>query len=231
MWYDIIINDESGFERNIYVVKRPDMPAPVKRYQVEKIPNLDGELYYDEGTFEDLVIDVELNYMCAADEWNEKFRECKKWILGAKTLQFSDDLMYFYKVKKVEIDINNRMSKKIGRFNVEFTVDPYCYLTIGNVESTLKMCEFNPYEIAHPIYLIKGEGMCTLSVNGKIMTANVGQNLTIDTERKLAYRADGTLMNTTVTGDYEDLYLVNGNNSIEISTNFELKIIPNWRVL
>ena len=71
--------------------------------------------------------------------------------------------------------------------------------------------------------------MCTLEVNGNRMTANVGQNLTIDTDRMVAYRQDGTLQNTAVTGKYEDLYLTEGEIDIGISTGFDLKIIPNWR--
>ena len=63
------------------------------------------------------------------------------------------------------------------------------------------------------------------------MTANVGQNLVIDTERELAYREDGTLSNTAISGDYEELFLQEGENSVTITEGFELKIIPNWRRL
>lgn len=63
------------------------------------------------------------------------------------------------------------------------------------------------------------------------MVANIGQNLTIDTGRKLAYREDGTLSNTSVAGDYDDLILIEGRNKIKITDGFELKVIPNWRCL
>ena len=62
------------------------------------------------------------------------------------------------------------------------------------------------------------------------MTANVGQNLTIDTDRMIAYREDGTLNNTKVSGSYEDMYLQPGNNKIEFYGG-NLKVIPNWRCL
>lgn len=60
---------------------------------------------------------------------------------------------------------------------------------------------------------------------------NVGQNLTIDTDRQLAYRSDGTLNNTAVTGNYEDLVLVEGDNKVTITDGFDLKVIPYWRYL
>ena len=59
----------------------------------------------------------------------------------------------------------------------------------------------------------------------------IRKNLTIDTGRKLAYREDGTLSNTSVTGDYDNLILIEGRNKIEITDGFELKVIPNWRRL
>ena len=47
----------------------------------------------------------------------------------------------------------------------------------------------------------------------------------------IAYQMDGTMENTSVTGDYEDLYLKPGYNEIEITEGFEAKVIPNWRSL
>ena len=63
------------------------------------------------------------------------------------------------------------------------------------------------------------------------MTANVEQNLAIDTELMLAYREDGTLKNAEVTGNYRDLYLQEGENEITVTSGFEMKVIPNWRRL
>lgn len=71
--------------------------------------------------------------------------------------------------------------------------------------------------------------MCTIEVNGKMVTANVGQNMIIDTERMVAYREDGSLQNTKMTGDYEDLYFRNGEIEVAVSVGFDLRIIPNWR--
>ena len=73
--------------------------------------------------------------------------------------------------------------------------------------------------------------MCTLTENEKSMTANIGQNITINTDVMLAYREDGTLQNTSVTGDYENLYLAEGDNTISVTDGFKLTVIPNWREL
>ena len=70
-------------------------------------------------------------------------------------------------------------------------------------------------------------------MNGKHISVNVGQNLIIDTDRKISYRENGILNNVALSGDYEDLYFVEGNNTVEIvnGNNFEITIQPNWRCI
>lgn len=112
---------------------------------------------------------------------------------------------------KVELEDAEHTTARIGVFKADFlTLDGLRYLKEGQNEHTAEDVVFNPYEISHPIYKITGEGKCTLIVNGKPMIANVGQNLVIDTDRMIAFRKDGTLNNTAVSGEYENLYLMEG---------------------
>ena len=48
---------------------------------------------------------------------------------------------------------------------------------------------------------------------------------------RIVYRTDGTLMNTSVSGDYEDLWLREGENTVTITNGFTLTVIPRWRYL
>ena len=155
-----------------------------------------------------------------------KIDQLKQWLGGSGNLSFSDQAECFYKVITIDWGSIEREIRKYGRFTVRFTCIPYKFRKDGQIEySSISQ---NPYAEARPIYKITGEGKCTLTVNGRTMTANVGQNLTIDTELMIAYREDKTLQNTAVTGDYEELYLIPGDNVINITDGFELKIIPNW---
>lgn len=168
-----------------------------------------------------------------ADRWDERLGLAKKWLSARnKLLRIGSDPEHFYKILKVELDEAERTTERIGNFTATFlTKDGLRYLESGLGEMKARDVVDNPYEVAYPIYKITGEGECTLSVNGGKMVANVGQNLTIDTGRKLAYREDGTLSNTSVAGDYDDLILIEGRNKIKITDGFELKVIPNWRCL
>lgn len=234
MWgYDVQYNGIKGGEIGILVVQRPNIPAPEKRYTTYEIPDRDGTLYVDDNTISDIEIEVEFNFMGGPAEWFSLFRAAKKWLLGQGNgkLVFLDDPGYFYKVKWVQIETAERVCYEIGRFLTRFYCAGCQYLESGTQEYTPQQAAENPYYLSHPVYKITGEGVCTLTVNGKTMIANVGQNITIDTERKVAYRQDGTIQNTAVTGWYEDLYLLPGTNSIAVTSGFQLKVIPNWRCL
>ena len=156
----------------------------------------------------------------------------KQWLSERNAkLIISDDVGFFYKITYVELDDNERTSERIGNFTAIFhTLDGLQYSVDGAMEYDIEDVCWNPYIECHPTYKIAAEGMCTLKINGKTMTANVGQNLTIDTDRMIAYREDGTLNNTKVSGNYEDMYLQPGNNKIEFYGG-NLKVIPNWRCL
>lgn len=232
MWgYDVSFAGKTAKENGLAVVQRPNIPAPQKRYEQITIPGRDGDLYISDGDVEDIKIPVEFNFIGQPEDWFEHFRQAKRWLTGRGKLQLGDDLDFFYKAKKVEIDTAERVCYEIGRFTATFTCDGYNYVERGTAFYDVKDVLHNPYYGCCPIYQITGEGACTLTVNGNTMKANVGQNLTIDTDLMIAYREDGTMMNTKVEGDYRKLRLQEGDNTIQVTAGFGLKVAPNWRCL
>ena len=79
-----------------------------------------------------------------------------------------------------------------------------------------------------PLYEITGDGECVLTVNGKSVKALISKNLTIDTRLGIAYQKGNVLMNTSITGNYENLWIPHGDCSVAISDGFDLKIMPRW---
>lgn len=231
MRFDIAFNGASGWENGILPVQRPSIQPSARDMEFLEIPGRSGILTIDNKRYEPLIIPVEFNFRSAEGEWNETFRNAKRWLSGGGRLEFTDDADYFYKVYSVKLKSVERKTKRIAKFTAEFTCDPFSYLKDGERVYSKEEVEFNPYYISHPYYLITGEGVCVLTVNGKSMRANIGQNLTINTELMIAYRLDGTMQNTAVTGDYQDMYLEEGDNQISVSSGFALKVIPNWRSL
>lgn len=219
-------------EIEIVIRERPDIPCAEQKYTKTEIPNKSGDLFQFEDTVEDISIDVVFVFSSEADLWQHKFREIKKWLFlnEDNTLKFSDDSDYFYKVKHTKVKNVERKTKRIGVIETSFVCEGYQYSEQGQCEISSNFL-INDGCIAHPVYKILGEGVCEIAVNGKKIVANVGQNLTINTDLMLSYRDDGTLQNASITGDYENLYFSKGNNNVNITSGFTLKIIPNWRYL
>lgn len=212
----------------ILVVTRPDIPAPERNVEFTTIPGRSGSLKRDYGTYNDVTILIELNFMTSPDQWNDTFRAAKRWLIkgGERKLVFSDDTGFFRIVKNITINQGERATRRLGKFTAEFTCDPFNYEVGSDVFQTLPAEFYNDMNEAMPIYRITGEGMCTLTVNGNEMTANVGQGIIIDTRRQIAYKNDGTRQDAEISGDYSDLHIIEGDNSISITSGFTLEVAP-----
>lgn len=231
--YFIIFNNISSNDIGLNVTKRPSKPSPKKEYEEVIIPGKDGQLYRDKG-YRDIEITIPFNFISKnPGMWDKDFRKVKAWLLKItdKKLIFSDDIEVFYKVKKISIETPERILKKIGKFNVVFTCDPYTYIANGADLIELNNTIFNYYLDSKPIYYIEGEGLLNITVNGKTVNVNVGQNITIDTELGLCFRSDGTINNIALEGKYEDLLLKEGENTFMYNTGFNINISTNWRCL
>lgn len=229
--YDLEFNGTTASSLGVKVSYRPDMPTPEKTIEEIVIPGRDGALIEWDGTYADIEIEVDMNFIVPPDSWGYMFRQVKRWLSKTGNLRFSDDPDYFYKVKNIAINTTERTVREAGEFTTVFRCDPYIYANAGTNEINLSEATYNPGAIAKPVYKITGEGLCRLTVNGKTFSINVGQNATIDTDLMLAYRQDGETMNADVTGDYADLWLQEGENTLSVSANFTVTVIPNWRYI
>lgn len=231
--YVIVRNGTTNLEAGVMVEERPSIPAAEYKYDTIDIPGRDGELYEKDSAVKDIEIKISFIFKCTPEKWQYVFRKARQWLSSNKDnrLILSDMPDYFYKVKHTKIENSEREVKQIGQFSATFVCEGYQYLKKGAETYKVDEVLYNPYSVAHPIYKIKGNGKCTLIVNQKEFTAEVGQNVTIDTDLMISYREDGRIMNTSVTGDYQDLYLCEEENTIEISENFNLEVIPNWRCI
>lgn len=232
--FSITYNGKNSNDIGVYVIKRPNIPSPELRYEETTIAGRDGTLITTDETYNNIEIPIPLNYMTKKTEWASMHRLVKAWLLsrnGDRFLEFSDDGSFFYKVKNVTIGINERTSMRIGVITPVFLCDPFQYLKTGLNKYDISEVLINPYFKSKPVYYITGNGTCTLNINGNTIVAEVEDNLVIDCELLMAYKEDGVLKNTAITGDYEQMNLLEGKNEISISEGFHCKIRPNWRCL
>ncbi len=214
---------------------RPSVPAPVRRVAVTTIAGRDGSYYDTDDHFEDIRIPITFSFNSNhdRDEWHTIYRQVKAWLLSGDNgdLSFSDDAGFHYRVRNVQITSSARMAWTIGEVTAEFYCDPYTYLDNGDTIIDLPAVVINEYAECHPIYIISGNGTCTLTVNGKEFVVTVGTKAVVDTERMITYRDDSTWANTTVSGDYQDLWLQPGRNTLIKTNGFTVRIKPQWRCI
>lgn len=237
MAFHVTYNGIQDSAVGVHATTRPNIPTAREVVQTYTIPGRDGSLTVRDGTVEDIAVTVEFGFTGYPDEWQGIAASARNWLIGhsGAWLQFSDMPGWHYNVRYVEMSDTARALKKTGTFSATFICDGYQYSNSGASDMTLSSPIANQWATAHPEYLITGNGVCTLTVNGKALQATIAQNLTIDTDRFMAYRTDsGVVMNTAlIMGNYEyrDFWLVHGNNTVTISSGFTLDIIPNWRRL
>ena len=227
--YYIIYNDNTNLDVNLNIETRPSKPSPEMEYEIVKVPG--GKTLYRERGYNDIEISISFNFISKdATEWDKDFRIIKKWLLSKinNKLKFSDDLEVYYRVNSVIIDTPERLIRRAGKFTVIFTCEPYVYY--DEDEFKLENYLYNDYLISKPIYRIVGEGYLTLNINNKVIKANVGQELIIDTDKGLCYR-EGIVNNVALEGKYEDMYLLEGDNTFSWTEGFEIYITPNLRCL
>lgn len=225
----MIYNNKSNLDLGIEIISKPNIPNPEREYDKEKINGRDGNYYKDLKTYKDIVITVSFNFIY---DVAETFRNVRNWLEKKENnkLYFTDDSNFFYKVKTVEIETGKRILSNISKFDVNFICDPYMYFEDGIYSRELGNSLYNQFDVSKPIYVIKGEGVCYFTVNNTTIKANVGQELTINTELGLCYK-DNTVNNNAISGSYTNLFLQRGNNMFGISAGFRADIIPNWRRL
>lgn len=229
--FNVSYNNESCLEYGIIPVRRPNIPAPEEKVEEVEIPGRNGVLIISEKLYKSISILIEFNFMSKPNRWGETYRKAKKWLSGNGELWFSDDHDVYFKVLYCKVTDTERTSRRIGNFTAEFICEPYTYYKSGKNEIELEHVIYNPGVTCEPTYRITGEGLCTLTVNGYEFTANVGQEIIIDSNKMISYKADGQSVNTDVTGDYSKLWLESGDNALAVTDGFEAHITPEWRDL
>ncbi|MCM0703289.1 hypothetical protein, partial [Blautia sp. C3-R-101] len=78
--YDLEYAGVRAESLGIYVVRRPDIPAPEYDMEAIVIPGRDGVLHKDNHRYHPIEITIEFNYLEKPEAWAEKWRHVKRWL-------------------------------------------------------------------------------------------------------------------------------------------------------
>lgn len=230
MAYDIAFNGIRTKTKGVAVTTRPSIPVPKKRVSFVEVAGMDGSLTVTDGTYEDISIQVSMNFIRSVKYWHETARDIRNWLNGPGILRLSNLFDWHYRVKAVILSDMENINRMGGRFTAQFLCDPFQYHDGGDSFLPRDECLMNPYYMCKPVYRVVGTGERTLTVNKTSWTLNIpGDHIIVDAEKKLVYDDSGANLRPYTKGDFEDLYLHNGVNQIFSSGTVTVK--PNWRSL
>ena len=225
-WFNFL--DKNCNDFGIVVEKYPGLFIPVKSFEKVNIAGND-KAEYRAGTYEPITLSIEC-YL--KDRSPQKIREISKW-LNSKSegkLILGNDPNFYYNARIINAIPINKVINLFGRFVIQFECEPFMYNLEEEVITitTNTEIENKGITISKPIYKVYGSG-ATLKVNNKEFNIySINDYIEIDTELMECYK-DNISMNTNVKGNYTDLWLEEGKNTIEISGASKVEITPKWR--
>ncbi|MED2476189.1 phage tail family protein [Bacillus thuringiensis] len=223
---DMGIDTALGGDYGLAMVERPVIPTAKQKVEQIEVPGRHGSLT-KKGAFEDVPLKIKFNLL---EEENIKplIRRMKAWFMNGKTLYFTDDDVY-RKIKHVEMgDIGNEI-EEYGEFEVEFTLDPFEYVT------TVPLVLIKPETILNhgtvessPKIEIHGNGDVRMMVNDiAFQIKGIKDAVIVDSELLEAY-AGTTPMNPNMIGE-SPLFKVGENTITWTGDVTKLIIEPRWR--
>lgn len=204
----------------LIISKLPPISKPRMRAQVEEVDGRDGDIVTPLGyAAYDKEIEIGL-----ANEYNIDDIIAYFNTSGRVVFANEPDMYYFYSIY-AQIDFEKLIRFKTA--TVTLHVQPFKF-SDSEAEKTFNLTPGTPEAIdirnkgniySKPTITIVGSGDINLFINGlQILTitlASVGQTIVINASEMNAYSSDGsTLLNRLVSGNYDNIRLKVGNNSI-----------------
>lgn len=216
--YIILNGVNSNTITGLLISKLPPITKPKQRTQIEEINGRDGDIVTTLGySAYDKEIEIGLYGDFNIDDVITFFN-------GSGTVTFSNEEEKYYNYQIFEqIDYEKLIRFKTA--TVKMHVQPFKYSAVEGTrtftissEDEITINNSGNY-VSKPVVTINGTGTINLEVNGyEVLVIDLGESaseVTIDTANMEAYNQNtGELMNRDVTGDYDNLYLKAGSNTI-----------------
>lgn len=229
----IVLNGVSSRSiKGLLISELAPISKPAQRVQQETIDGRDGDIVTPLGySAYDKVIKIGLTYEYDIDEIIEFFNTSGKVVFSNEP-----DKYYFYAIYN-QIDFERLIRFKTAE--VTLHVQPFKFSDTEN-EQTFNISGSSEIQIrnngnyySRPTITITGSGTVNLYINGiQLLTIDFGttsRTIIIDSEAMNAYDETKTqFLNRLVSGDYDNIRLKVGNNSITFTGAVSKIVINNY---
>lgn len=227
MNYIVLNGKKSTAIKGLLIQQLPDFYKPLMRTQIEQIDGRDGDIV------------TKLGYSAYTKEisiglyGNYDIDEVINYFNSEGKVVFSNELDKYYDYQIIdEIDFERLIRFRTAK--VKFHVQPFKHSTIDTI-NTFNTEGINSIQIVNkgniyskPKLTIYGNGNITMMINSKqVLTITLIDYITIDAEDMNAYRGS-ELKNRYVRGNYDDVKLKQGKNTISWIGNIERIEIENF---
>ena len=214
----IVLNGVSSKSiKGLLICELPPISKPAQRVEQEQIDGRDGDIITPLGyAAYDKVVKIGLTYEYNIDDIIEFFN-------SEGTVVFSSEPDKYYKYA-IYNQINFDRLIRFRTADITLHVQPFKY---SDTENAQTFTEFpinirnNGNYFSRPTITIKGSGDINLYINGqellKLELGTSSRTVIIDCTAMNAYNEDKTvLLNRLVSGDYDNIRLKVGNNTITL---------------
>ncbi|MEH7490828.1 phage tail domain-containing protein [Neobacillus niacini] len=225
---DTLLDGLASQSLNLAITERPEIPTPQQVVESIEVEGRHGSLTRL-GAFKDISFPIEYNIL-EYENIKPLLRQIRGYFFGKKTLQFTDDHV-FYKIKSLQISETNNEIEEYGLFTVTFVCDPFQYELNNSLTIMQPTTLFNPGTIeSEPILTVYGNGDLIITINGvPIMLEDVVDYVVVDSELMNSYKGDVS-KNNLMTGDFP--LFIPGKNTISWEGSVSKIVIePGWRYI
>jgi predicted phage tail component-like protein len=229
----IVLNGVSSRSiKGLLISALAPISKPAQRVQQEQIDGRDGDIVTPLGfAAYDKVVKIGLTYEYDIDDIIEFFNSSGKVVFSNEP-----DKYYNYAIYN-QIDFARLIRFKTAE--VTFHVQPFKFSDVENARtfnisgSSEIQVRNNGNYFSRPTISISGFGIVNLYINGtQLLTLDLGntrRTIIIDSTELNAYNEDKTLLlNRLVSGDYDNIRLKVGNNSITFTGSVFQVVIENY---